>query len=227
MSINTVQGALYTVMVLRLGEAGLADFERTLRTQIGRSPQFFANAPVVLDLKDSQGLSAAGDFLELKRLLRNLDMVPVGVQNATRAQQDAAADAGLGTFNGASAHRRPAPSPPGRSGGNPSKSMLVTEPVRSGTQIYARGGDLIVLKSVSPGAEIIADGHIHVYGALRGRAIAGATGDSEARIFVRRLEAELVSIAGRYLVSDQIAAEHLGKAAQILMEDERIVVIES
>ena len=105
--------------------------------------------------------------------------------------------------------------------------MLVTEPVRSGTQIYARGGDLILLKSVSPGAEIIADGHIHVYGALRGRAIAGATGDSEARIFVRRLEAELVSIAGRYLVSDQIAAEHLGKAAQILMEDERIVVIES
>jgi len=76
---------------------------------------------------------------------------------------------------------------------------VVTQPVRSGAQIYAKGGDLIVLNAVSSGAELIADGNIHVYGTLRGRALAGAAGDAEARIFVNRLEAELLSIAGRYL----------------------------
>jgi septum site-determining protein MinC len=220
-----VQGAVFTVMVLRLGEAGLADFERALRSQIGRSPQFFAKAPVVLDLKDSRGLTDAADFLELKRLLRGVDLVPVGVQNANPAQQEAAAEAELGTFTGASAQRRSnAAQPAARAA---PKSLLVTEPVRSGTQLYARGADLIVVKSVSAGAEIIADGNIHVYGTLRGRAIAGATGDGEARIFVRRLEAELVSIAGRYLVRDEIAAGHIGQGAQILLEDERMVIVDN
>jgi septum site-determining protein MinC len=211
-------------MVLRLGEAGLADFERAVRTQIGRSPQFFANAPVVLDLKDNAGFVKAADFVELKRLLRALDLVPVGVQGATQEQQAAAAEAGLGNLN-AAAQRR-ASAPPRSNGGNGgAKSMLIAEPVRSGTQIYARGGDLIVLKSVSPGAEIIADGNIHVYGTLRGRAIAGAAGDQAARIFVKRLEAELISIAGRYLVNDQIGSEHLGQSAQILLQDEHMVVV--
>src|SRR5438094_601935 len=84
--------------------------------------------------------------------------------------------------------------------------------VRAGTQIYARGTDLVVTASVSPGAEIIADGNIHVYGALRGRALAGASGDSGARIFCSRLEAELVSIAGHYLVSEQLPADQRGAA---------------
>jgi septum site-determining protein MinC len=224
-----VQGAVFTVMVLRLGQTGIADFERAVRSQIGRSPQFFAKAPVVLDLKESHGLTAAADFLELKRLLRGLDLVPVGVQNANPAQQEAAAKAELGTFTGASTQRRSnaTPSAARAAPTAAAKSLLVTEPVRSGTQLYARNADLIVLKSVSAGAEIIADGHIHVYGTLRGRAIAGATGDGEARIFVRRLEPELVSIAGRYLVRDEIASEHIGQGAQILLEDERMVIVEN
>src|SRR5207237_3532700 len=93
---------------------------------------------------------------------------------------------------------------------SPAKPRLITQPVRSGTQIYARGTDLVVTAPVSAGAEIMADGNIHVYAALRGRALAGADGDVEARIFCSRLEAELISIAGRYLVSDQIPPEHRG-----------------
>ncbi len=95
------------------------------------------------------------------------------------------------------------------------KTRLVTEPVRSGTQIYARGSDLIVTASVSPGAELVADGNIHVYGALRGRALAGAGGDEAARIFCTRLEAELVSIAGRYLVSEHLPADARSRAPQV------------
>ena len=100
----------------------------------------------------------------------------------------------------------------------------MTQPVRSGTQIYARGADLVVTAAVSPGAEIIADGNIHVYGALRGRALAGAAGDVDARIFCSRLEAELVSIAGHYLVSEQLPPEQQGFPVQIALVDGRLTV---
>jgi septum site-determining protein MinC len=100
----------------------------------------------------------------------------------------------------------------------------VTQPVRSGTQIYARGADLVVTAAVHTGAEIIADGNIHVYGPLRGRAMAGAAGDDEARIFCSRFEAELVSIAGRYLVSEQMPPEMRGLAVQITLDDDRLTI---
>ena len=96
--------------------------------------------------------------------------------------------------------------------------------MRSGTQIYARGTDLVVTAAVSPGAELVADGNIHVYGALRGRAMAGASGDVEARIFCSRLEAELVSIAGRYLVSEQLPAEQRGFPVQIALVDDQLTI---
>jgi septum site-determining protein MinC len=115
---------------------------------------------------------------------------------------------------------RPAPGQRGVSG----KTKLITQPVRSGAQIYARGTDLVITNTVSAGAEIIADGHIHVYGALRGRAIAGASGDTEARIFASKLEAELVSVAGRYLVSESIAPEFVGQTVQIALVDDRLTI---
>src|SRR5206468_5302718 len=104
------------------------------------------------------------------------------------------------------------------------KSRLIMQPVRSGTQIYARSTDLVVTAPVSAGAEIMADGNIHVYAALRGRALAGADGDVEARIFCSRLEAELVSIAGRYLVSEQLPAEQRGFPVQIALVDDQLTI---
>lgn len=83
-------------------------------------------------------------------------------------------------------------------------TKLVTTPVRGGVQIYAAGGDLIVLAPVSPGAELLADGNIHVYGPMRGRALAGVKGDTSARIFCQQLAAELVSIAGNYKVAEDL-----------------------
>ena len=102
--------------------------------------------------------------------------------------------------------------------------MRLVRSVRSGTQIYARGTDLVVTASVSPGAELVADGNIHVYGPLRGRALARASGDTDARIFCSRLEAELVSIAGRYLVSEQLPADQQGSPVQIALVDDRLTV---
>ena len=104
-----------------------------------------------------------------------------------------------------------------------SATRIITEPVRSGQQIYAEGGDLIVGGAGSAGAEVIADGSVHVYGALRGRAIAGARGDPTARIFCRRFEAELVACAGTYAVAEQMAEQMgaglRGRAVQIRLDN--------
>ncbi len=104
-------------------------------------------------------------------------------------------------------------------------TLVVDTPLRSGQRVYARGGDLVVLSAVSFGAEVIADGHIHVYGPLRGRAIAGASGDASARIFSTAMDPQLVSIAGIYRTTEvPLPDEVLGRAAQVSLQGERIVV---
>jgi septum site-determining protein MinC len=103
-------------------------------------------------------------------------------------------------------------------------TRIVTEPVRSGQQIYAEGGDLIVLQTVSAGAEVIADGCVHVYGSLRGRALAGARGDTTARVFCRRMEAELLAVAGVYAVADQMQGALRGQAVQASLADGKLKI---
>ncbi len=105
-------------------------------------------------------------------------------------------------------------------------TKVLTDPVRSGQQVYAENSDLIMLSAVSAGAELIADGNIHIYGTLRGRAIAGARGDANARIFCRRFEADLVAIAGVYMVADQIPSNLQGKSVQIRLSDDNNLAIE-
>jgi len=229
MAGNLVQGAVFTVMVVRAGMLRDPAFEPELAEQIGRSPRFFLNAPVVLDLKEAAEFSREGEFVEAREILRRHTLTLIGVQNASPAQLEAAADAGLASFapNAPQPNRRPAREHASSAPQLPvaaAKTRLVTQPVRSGIQIYARGADLVVTAAVSPGAEIVADGNIHVYGALRGRALAGAGGDVDARIFCSRLEAELVSIAGRYLVSEQLPPEQQGLSVQIALVDDRLTV---
>jgi septum site-determining protein MinC len=229
MASNLVQGAVFTVMVVRAGMLRDPAFDSQLAEQIGRSPRFFLNAPVVLDLKDAVEFTHEAEFAEAREILRRRTLSLIGVQNATPTQLEAAAGTGLASFapNAPQPSRSPPREPIRSASALPAaaaKARLVTQPVRSGTQIYARGADLVVTAAVSPGAEIIADGNIHVYGALRGRALAGAGGDVDARIFCSRLEAELVSIAGRYLVSEQLPPEQQGFAVQIALVDERLTV---
>jgi septum site-determining protein MinC len=107
----------------------------------------------------------------------------------------------------------------------PLGALVIHKPLRSGQQIYARGRDLVVLAMVNAGAEIIADGHIHVYAPLRGKAIAGARGNTDARIFALSLEAELISIAGIYRTSENpLPANVLGKPTQVRLEGEKLVM---
>jgi septum site-determining protein MinC len=243
MAGNLVQGAVFTVMVVRAGLLHDPAFEAELAEQIRRSPRFFLNAPVILDLREASQFITAAEFDEAKKLLRRHTLTLVGVQNAMPAQIEAAASAGLAGFAPNSTHPRrarpanpsppsasaplaesPPPPPPQPESVAAAKTRLITQPVRSGSQIYARGADLVVVAPVSPGAEIIADGNIHVYGPLRGRALAGAAGDVEARIFCSRFEAELVSIAGHYLVSEQMPPEQHGFSVQIALIDDRLTI---
>ncbi len=230
MAGNLVQGAVFTVMVVRAGMLRDPGFEAELAEQVQRSPRFFQNAPVVLDLKGAGEFAREAEFAEAKEILRRHTLTLIGIQNGAPVQADAAAAAGLASFapNATQPSRpRPAeaePAPQTQPSPSAAKSRLVTQPVRSGTQIYVRGADLVVTAPVSAGAEIMADGNIHVYAALRGRALAGAGGDAEARIFCSRLEAELVSIAGHYLVSDQIPPEYRGLPVQIALVDDRLTI---
>lgn len=117
---------------------------------------------------------------------------------------------------------RPHPPPPVAS--QITKTRLIDQPVRSGQRIYAPHCDLIVTNHVSAGAELIADGNIHVYGMMRGRALAGAGGDRDAQIFCTHLAAELVSIAGEYWLSDNIPAEFYGKAARLRLGESALAI---
>jgi septum site-determining protein MinC len=227
---NLVQGALFTVMVVRAGMLRDPAFAYELAQQVERSPRFFQSAPVVLDLKGADGFTDASEFVRAGQLLREHTLALVGVQNAEPGQLEAAAAAGLASFAPSAtqpSRRTPQPAAAAVAAVVPlprASARLVTGPVRSGTQIYARGTDLVVTASVSPGAELVADGNIHVYGPLRGRALAGASGDTGARIFCSRLEAELVSIAGRYLVSEQLPAEQRGFPVQIALVDDQLTI---
>jgi septum site-determining protein MinC len=235
---NLVQGALFTVIVVRAGLLHDAAFGRELAQQVARSPRFFRNAPVVLDLRGEDGFADPAHFAAAREALAAHTLALIGVQNGEPAQVEAAATAGLASFaptatqparqaparTAAAETPEPVPPAPPPAAALRAPARLVNEPVRSGTQIYARGTDLIITAAVSAGAELVADGNIHVYGALRGRALAGAAGDREARIFCSRFEAELVSIAGHYLVSDQFPAELRGAAVQIALADDRLTV---
>ena len=239
MSADLVHGGMFTVMVVRVDDPNDPEFESRLAEQISRSPTFFANAPVVMDLQHCTGAASADAFHALRRMLKRQHLIAVGVQNANATQIRAAMNADLAAFAPANAGRRteaaepaaapqpvrqPPPAPPVIAAGAVARTKIITQPVRSGTQVYARGGDLIVLASVSPGAEVIADGNVHIYGALRGRAIAGASGDTDARIFVERLEAELLCVAGHYLVSEAIESSHIGRAVQVTLVDDRLTI---
>ncbi|QKT03442.1 septum site-determining protein MinC [Ectothiorhodospiraceae bacterium 2226] len=190
-------GRSFTFSVLRIFSSELTALNDALRTHLAKGADFFQNAAVVLDLNEVE----APERLNLRALLQGLrthGLRPAALLAGAPAPLAAAArELGLGVV-GAGAAREAAPAPPAYA---PAK--LVTQPVRSGQQVYAPGGDLVVVGPVNTGAELLADGSIHVYGTFRGRALAGVQGDESARIFCQDFAGELVSIAGVYRVVEE------------------------
>jgi len=231
------KSATLPLIAVILKTADLAVLTTALDAQLADSPDFFEQEPVVIDLSQLPEDEAQPplDFAALRRILARHQTQPVAVRGATEAQALAARAAGLAiaAMPVAPPARPPAPaeapSPapqivrevPVPQGG----TLLIDRPLRSGQQVYARGGDVIVTEVVNFGAEVIADGHIHVYAPLRGKAIAGARGNTEARIFTTCLEAQLVAIAGIYRTSEvALPAAVAGKSAQIRLADDKLLM---
>jgi septum site-determining protein MinC len=220
-----IKAGSITLPILKLFTADLAAARLQLEEKLRLAPEFFRNAPVILDLGELDPDRERIDFPALTEILRKLDLVPAGVRGGTQIQHYAAQAAKLAVLAEAK-HEAAAVPPPAAPSARPASVVgkLVEQPVRSGQRIYAQGGDLIVRAQVSPGAEIIADGNIHIYGTLRGRALAGVQGNLEARIFCSDLQAELVGIGGHYKVSENIDEAIRGKPVCVHLLDNALII---
>jgi septum site-determining protein MinC len=245
-----LKSTAWTLTALRLQTADTAVLDAALTERFADTPGLFDNDPVVIDLSPLREADAPIDFPALLPLLARHGMVAVAVQGGTPAQAGAARAAGLAEALDAA----PATSPPAsrvqllptvqhevqtrevvvevlreveviKEVPTAVPTMVIDKPLRSGQRVYARGGDLVVLAAVSFGAEVIADGHIHVYAPLRGRAIAGARGNTAARIFTTCLEPQLVSIAGIYRTAEtELPANVASRPATVRLDGERLVI---
>lgn len=227
------KGRMMTLTVLEVRETDAERIAQRVADQLSRTPGFFSRMPVLLSLPGE-----LPDLQAVAKILSDAGLMLVGVLDPSDEASAAAHSAGIGVLNSpargparsdkAPAHSKSAhgSTEEGRAAdkaaSDKTPTRLVTKPVRSGQQIYARGGDLVIATSVSEGAEVLADGHIHIYGALRGRALAGASGDVEARIFCRRFEPDLVAIAGCYKVADAIEEGVHSRAVQVTLENDNL-----
>jgi len=209
-------------LVLKTGDSQA--LESQLLTQFGpqsNSPDFFNDDALVIDFGQLAANSEAVDIAQLVAVLRQCKLIAVAVRNAPPEGLLEARRLGL-----VDAHEIYVPAPVAAPKEVPSSpvvatTMVIDKPIRSGQKIYAKGGDLIILSMVNRGAEVVADGNIHVYAPLRGKAMAGAKGNTKARIFVLAMEAELVSIAGIYRTAEKpFASDVLGRPTQIRLSDD-------
>jgi septum site-determining protein MinC len=246
--------ALEAVAEIKFGQVGIANLRlkrldadalsAELADKVAQATSLFQHAPVVLDLSHLAALPDRDTVRDLLARIRASGMLPVGLSYGTSENEALARSLDLPPFarfraayeplaaaSAAPTQDIPAPAAapePARVEPPPATAMAAglihEQPVRSGQQVYARGRDLILGALVGNGAEVIADGSIHVYGALRGRALAGAQGETGARIWCQEFFAELVSIAGRYRVFEEIPPDLRGKPVQAWLDGEKLML---
>jgi len=227
-----LKSASISMTALELYYFDSGEFEETLRDKISQAPGFFKDIPIIISLEKYQGLDSELDFFKIIGTCRRHHIHVVGVRGGTDDQRRLARGASLALLPASTRREQPetasepaAPTPAATvSSGNPAPARIITQTVRSGQQVYAPDSDLIILAPVQAGAEVLAAGNIHVYGPLRGRALAGIHGDKSARIFSQSLEAELVSIAGHYKISEDLQDNSWKNAVQIQLRDDLLVV---
>jgi len=233
-----LKGSVFTLPILQIRSTSIGAIKSELEERLNNALKFFENAPVVIDLGKISGAEDELNFSALMQLMSENALIPVGIRNGSSQQNALAISAGLAILKGGimqdthsqtpdtdTPHKKDNPAPETKTAKTSSATKVVTSPVRSGQQVYAMGTDLIVLAPVNPGAEIIADGNIHVYAPMRGRALAGVQGDVNARIFCQNMEAELISVAGNFRVFDEtVPANIRSKSVQIFLEGERLMI---
>ena len=231
---------------LRVRTLDVAQLVTEMRERVQRAPNLFTRAAVILDFGGLNQAPSQASAQALVDGLRSAGVLPVALAYGTKEIEALSQQLGLPllakfraqyerTDAAPSTVAPPQPAPPhaaeppqlapAAAAATASPGLIQTAPVRSGQQVYAEQRDLTVLTTVGAGAEVLADGSIHIYGALRGRALAGAQGNMEARIFCREFHAELVSVAGQYKVLEDIPAELRGKPVQVWLEHGQIKLV--
>ncbi|WP_409419419.1 septum site-determining protein MinC [Marinomonas sp. RS-M-Aa-14] len=232
-----LKGSVVTTILLEIQTFSLDDIVFHLKEKIDQVPHFFNQAPIIIDISKMKrgitidefdvliqsvsglGLGVIGwrcdpEALPVWKALVKIPLLPASkaraITTSTAEKEEASPDVVVKTV----VEERLVPQ----------TTKVITKPIRSGQQVYAEG-DLIILNQVSAGAEVLADGNIHVYGALRGRALAGVKGDVEARIFCKSMEAELVSIAGNFMLSDALRNIVWKDGAQVLLVDDSLEIV--
>jgi len=233
------KSSTFSVPVLVLTSDNLLVIEEQLQQKISLAPEFFRNSPLVLDLQEINKQGYDIDIAALTGIIRKAGLLPIGIRGGNLQQNKLALELLMPVYSihsgGVSAETQkqktitPVPEPKTESESDTdvdadvTTTTLITQPIRSGQRIYANG-DLVILAQVSAGAEIMAEGNIHVYNTLRGRALAGVRGNTEARIFCFDLQAELISIAGNYKVSEDLDDTVRNKPVQIYLQDQALII---
>jgi septum site-determining protein MinC len=229
------KSSTYSVPVLILASNDIISIEQQLQEKIHQAPEFFKNSPLVFDLQELNSLDLDINVTELTGIIRKLGLLPIGIRGGIALQNQQALELGIPVHSGHTAtlssvtpkQQAPEPEPAQEETEEfqpiATTTTLLTHPVRSGQRIYAHG-DLVILAQVSAGAEILAEGNIHVYGSLRGRALAGVQGNTEARIFCSDLQAELISIAGNYKISEDLHGAVHNQPVQIYLQNHTLII---
>lgn len=225
-----------TLTQLELYDYDYDSFNQQMSTILKQAPHFFNQTPVVITLDKVRHQQKKIDFIELTQMCQEYGVFPIAVRGGTEEMQLSALVAGLpsiglqnaaqGSGDGKKNDEETDLTIEPKSSNAPEQrpSKIVLRPVRSGQQIYASGCDLILLGAVNTGAEVLADGNIHIYAPLRGRALAGIRGNKNTHIFCQQLEAELISIAGHYKVSDDLQGKCWGQSVHASLEGQHLQV---
>lgn len=229
--IIDLKGEMSLLTVLVLYSTDKSAIARALEEKQQQASHFLERSPIIIDcqLLGERGLEL--EFTELKLLISQVGFVPVGLRNLWEAAEAPAIEAGWALLRPSKQQSIPNTPPPTEINLEQEPSevvqrlLVLDRPVRSGQQVYCPYGDIVVLQHTSAGSELLAGGSVHVYGALRGRVLAGVQGDTQARIFCERLEAELIAIAGRYRLLDEIESNLKGQAVMIYLEQEKLKIV--
>lgn len=231
------KNSTFTVPVLVLAVNDIVAIASQLELKIKQAPKFFENSPIIIDLHKIAEKEISLDLVAILELMRNASLQLIGFRGGNEAMNKQAQMLKIAlltnerkfasSIHKASTIKNISPTPEHKSNSKQQSISVPTEiisrQIRSGQKIYA-SGDLIILATVSAGAEVMAEGNIHIYGVLRGRALAGARGNEQSRIFCSNLQAELISIAGNYQVSENISPAKYKQSVQILLDNKKLII---
>lgn len=236
------KSSAFNIPALILHSYKIADIKQQLQEKISQAPDFFKNSPLLIDLHELTEQQAEIDIRNLVKTLRSLHFLPIAISGATVKQNAVAIDLGiaiqsvhtLSHFNNHTIEKTPSASVVEPEKSEPEvvkvieaapvvENKVITQPVRSGQRIYAKG-DLTVLAAVNPGAELMAEGNIHVYAPMRGRALAGVQGNTKSCIFCSDLQAELISIAGIYRLNEDLDKNLKHTLVQVYLHDQALLI---